>query len=84
MKKTKNIFSQCSMLRGCKQVEEPWEIVAWLACLSFWKKNSTSKTNNKKFERQMKKVQASTLEAVRSNDGFKSKNHGKLSLSWPV
>ena len=32
----------------------------------------------------MKEVKASTLEALRSNDGFKSKNHGKLSLGWPV
>ena len=53
MKKSKNIFSRCSTSKGCKQVEEPWEIVAWLACLSFWKKNSTSKTNNKKFQHQI-------------------------------
>jgi hypothetical protein len=55
-----------------------------IGLFEFVEKYSTSKTNNKKFQRQMKEVKASTLEALRSNDGFKSKNHGKLSLGWPV
>ena len=30
---TVSIFCQCSMLKWWMQVEEPWGLVAWLACL---------------------------------------------------
>ena len=36
-------FCTCSMLKWWNQVEEPWGIVAWLACLSSLKNTSTTK-----------------------------------------